>query len=91
MLRLRRPVRVAARVQVRESLHFLEKDEIGPQRVQRVAQLVHGHAPVQRRESLVDVVRDDVERVGVRGARHDRGCDRRRRLDRRVGHSPPRS
>ena len=69
VLGLDRPVVAVARgLAVAVTLYFLEKNDVGAQHAQAVAQLVDHQAPVEKREPFVDVVRDDVQ-----AAIHD-GC-----------------
>jgi hypothetical protein len=46
-----------------EPLHLLQEHHVGVERSKAVAQLVDHHAPVEVRQALVDVERDDPERL----------------------------
>ena len=59
VLRLLRPGGVPAGMQVVYALDFLEKDQVGAECPQSVAQFVHDHVPIELGKSLVDVVRRD--------------------------------
>ena len=55
VLRFGGPVLVALGMAFMAPLHFLQEHDIGIERAQTVAQLVHHHAAVELREALVDV------------------------------------
>jgi hypothetical protein len=44
-----------------QSLHFLEEYDVRADAAQPVAQIMDGHAPLELREPLVDVVGNDLE------------------------------
>ena len=44
-----------------QALHFLQEDHVRVERAQAVAQVVDHHAPVEVRQPLVDVERDDAQ------------------------------
>jgi len=44
------------------ALHFLQKHDVGSQRAEAVAQLVHRQALVELRQAFMDVVAGDVQR-----------------------------
>jgi hypothetical protein len=64
MLWLTGPVGVLLFMAQMQSLHFLQKDNIGIEMTQALAQLMHHHAPVKAGKALVDVERRDMQ-VGL--------------------------
>jgi len=60
VLRLLGPVGEARGVAAVLPLHFLQEDDVGVERAQMVAQLVHHHSAVEVGKALVDVVGGDV-------------------------------
>ena len=65
MLRLDGPVGVAQGVAQVQALNLLQKNHVGAQEAQAVAQVVNHHAPVELGKTLVDVVGADAQ--GVHG------------------------
>ena len=63
VLRRRRPVAVALGEAGVEPDDFLQKHQVRLDRLQPLTQVVQRNAPVELRESLVDVVGEDVQRV----------------------------
>ena len=61
VLRADRPVVVALGVAFVQSLDLLQKHQVRANVAQFVAQVVNGHAPLELREALVDVVGGDLE------------------------------
>src|SRR5574340_917108 len=61
VLRLARPVLEAAGALAVAVLDFLQEDDVGAERGEALTHLVHGQAPVELRQALVDVVARDVD------------------------------
>ena len=61
VLRLYRPVTMALCVAIVSALDFLQEDDVRAQLPQAVAQLVYHQPPVEKRQTFVDVVGDDVQ------------------------------
>ena len=61
MLRIDRAAGEAQREALVQPLHLLQEHEVGVERAQAVAQLVDHQAPVELRQALVDVERDDAQ------------------------------
>src|SRR5882724_2859458 len=51
-----------------EPLHFLEEDDVGVEGLEPLAQVVDHHAPVEVRQALMDVERDDLEAFLLHGS-----------------------
>src|SRR6185436_19182956 len=66
VLRLPRPGREAKRVALVQARDFLQKNQVRRERPQALAQFVDHHAPVELRQALVDVERDDAQFGGHR-------------------------
>jgi hypothetical protein len=64
VLRLDRPVLVAVGVPLVDTLHFLQKHDVGIELAQLVAQLVNHHPPLEVRKAFVDVIGGDGEAHG---------------------------
>ena len=61
VLRRRRPIVVPRGMLLVQTLHFLQEYHVGADVSQPVAQIVHGHAPLELREALMDVVGNNLE------------------------------
>jgi hypothetical protein len=61
VLRFRGPFEVFFGVALVSAEHLLQKNDIGTERAQSIAQLVDHHAAVEERKTLVDVICDDVQ------------------------------
>src|SRR5262245_10211965 len=66
MLRRRRPVVVARSMAVMAPHDLLQKNQICIQLAQPVAQFVDHHAPVEQRQTLVDVIGGNTQRTKPR-------------------------
>ena len=64
VLRLLRPVVVLERVLLVQSLYFLQKDQVRVQVPQAVPQIMHRQTAIELRESFVDIVGNQRQRVG---------------------------
>src|SRR6185369_16124606 len=72
VLRFHWPGGEALRVAPVVALHFLQENDVRLERAQALAQLVDHHAPVERRQALVDVERDYTQFRGHRRSNRKR-------------------